>query len=103
MAEEEKTVEKTKQRADDNTVFIGSKPTMSYVLAVITQFSGNATEVNVKARGKSISKAVDVVEIVKNKFAKESKVKDIQIKTDRIKTNEGQEMNVSSINIVLAK
>ncbi|GAG97025.1 unnamed protein product, partial [marine sediment metagenome] len=40
-----------------NTVFIGRKPVMAYVLAVITAFKDN-TEVIIRARGRSISTAV---------------------------------------------
>ncbi len=51
--EEVKEVKGTK-RMDDNVVYVGQKPTMSYVLAVITQFSGSLKEVHLKARGRSI-------------------------------------------------
>ena len=53
---------------DDNTVFIGNKPVMNYVLAVVTQFHGGAQEVIIKARGKAISRAVDAAEIALNRF-----------------------------------
>ena len=56
------------RRAGDNTVFVGKKGTMGYVLAVVTQFNNGAKEVTVKARGKLISRAVDVVEIVRHRF-----------------------------------
>ena len=29
-----------KERTDENTIFVGNKPPMSYVLAVVTQFNG---------------------------------------------------------------
>lgn len=109
MAEKAKKAEKdvtkeTKPKREDNAILIGQKPAMSYVLAVVTQFGdGKTKEVNVKARGRAISRAVDVVEIVRNKFAKDTKVKDIKIGTDKIKTDEGREMNVSSINITITK
>jgi len=47
----------------DNTVFVGNKPVMNYVLAVVTQFNNGAQEVAIKARGKAISRAVDTAEI----------------------------------------
>ena len=53
-----------KGRAADDVVFIGKKPDMSYVMAVITQFSEGITKVHLRARGRSISKAVDVAEVV---------------------------------------
>jgi hypothetical protein len=58
----------TKQAPDSNIVFVGRKPTMSYVMAVVTQFSAGASQVDLKARGKSISRAVDVAEVVRNRF-----------------------------------
>jgi DNA-binding protein len=64
----DKKMDEDKKEMDQNTIFIGKKNTMSYVLAVITQFNQNADMVTIKARGKTISKAVDVSEIVKNKF-----------------------------------
>ena len=58
---------------------------MSYVLAVITQFkSGGSDEVVIKARGRAISTAVDAAEIVRNRFMKDAKLKDIKIGTESI-------------------
>lgn len=91
------------QQEDDNTVYVGSKPAMSYVLAVVTQFSEGNETVHVKARGKAISRAVDVAEIVKSKFEEDATVEDISIDTDQIETDEGDELNVSSIQIDLNK
>lgn len=87
----------------DNTVFIGKKPTMAYVLAVVTQFGDGQSEVHLKARGRSISKAVDVAEIVKNKFVQDAKVDEIQIGTEEIEGKESEKINVSTIDIVLRK
>lgn len=89
--------------ADENTVYIGRKPTMNYVLAVVTQFNTGSEEVIVKARGKSISRAVDVAEIVRNRFVQDAKVKDIQISTEQLTGEEGRTANVSSIEIFIAK
>lgn len=50
---------------EENVIFIGSKPVMNYVLAVVTQFNGGADHVSLKARGKAISRAVDTAEIVR--------------------------------------
>lgn len=88
--------------ADDNVVYIGNKPVMNYVLAVVTQFNNGASEVAIKARGKAISRAVDAVEVARNRFLPESKVKDIKIGTEKIATDRG-ETNVSIIEIVVAK
>ena len=101
-AEEVKEVKETK-RMDDNVVFVGQKPTMSYVLAVMTQFSGSLKEVHLKARGRSISRAVDVAEIVKNRFLQDVKVNGIEIGTEEREVEEGNKINVSTIDIKLLK
>ncbi len=88
--------------SDDSVVYVGTKPTMNYVLAVMTQFQNGAKNVLVKARGKQISKAVDVVEILKNKFLKEVKVGEISISTETLKAEKG-DINVSVISIPLEK
>ena len=88
--------------AEDNTIYIGAKPTMNYVLALITQFHGNINSVTVKARGKSITKAVDVVEIARSKFLKEIKPTEILIKTEEMKTESGTR-SVSAIEIKVEK
>ncbi len=87
---------------DDNVVYVGNKPVMNYVLAVVTQFNNGASEVAVKARGKAISRAVDTVEVTKNRFLEGAKVKDIKIGTEKIPTDRG-ESNVSIIEIVMTK
>ncbi|MCQ6254718.1 DNA-binding protein Alba [Methanocaldococcus sp.] len=86
----------------DNVVLIGKKPVMNYVLAVLTQLTNN-DEVVIKARGKAINKAVDVAEMIKNRFIKDIKIKKIEIGTDKVKNPDGREVNVSTIEIVLAK
>ncbi|HIH36623.1 MAG TPA: DNA-binding protein Alba [Methanocellales archaeon] len=87
--------------AEDNTILIGSKPAMNYVLAVITQFNSGSKKVILKARCRSISRAVDIAEIVRNKFLPKIKVKDIKISTDSRGT-EGGPINISAIEIDLA-
>lgn len=83
-------------------VFIGKKGAMAYVLAVITHFGEGAQEVVIKARGKSISHAVDVAEIVKNKSA-EVHIKAINTSTEEVVTMDGRPLKVSAIEIVLAR
>ncbi|MDO9537013.1 MAG: DNA-binding protein Alba [Thermoplasmata archaeon] len=87
----------------DNIVYIGKKPTMNYVLAVATQFNSGTSSVTIKARGKSISTAVDVAEIVRNRFIQDLKVDDIRISTEVLEGEEGKKSNVSSIEIFLKK
>ena len=87
---------------DDNVVYIGSKPVMNYVLAVVTQFNKGASEVTIKARGRAISRAVDVAEVTKNRFIIDSTVKDIRIATEKISSERG-ESNISTMEIVMTK
>jgi len=86
----------------DNTVFVGNKPVMNYVLAVVTQFNNGAQEVAIKARGKAISRAVDTAEISLNRFLDNVTKKEIVISTEVIDTDSGK-TNVSSIEIILAQ
>ena len=87
---------------DENVIYVGNKPPMSYVLAVVTQFNGGSDEVVIKARGRAISRAVDTAEIVRNRFVQEAKVKGITIGTESITNEEGRNSNVSSIEISLS-
>jgi DNA-binding protein len=89
--------------SDDNTVFIGKKATMNYVLAVVTQFNSGHNEVIIKARGRAISRAVDVAEIVRHRFVMDASIKDIKIDTEQLEREEGNTANVSSIEISLSK
>jgi len=101
----EKTTKKRtteEKKTDENVIFIGKKPPMSYVLAVVTQFNGNGSkEVILKARGRSISTAVDTAEIVRNRFITNANIKVITIGTESMTNEEGRESNVSSIEISL--
>ncbi len=91
-----------KEKTDENTIFVGSKPPMSYVLAVVTEFQrDNAKEVIIKARGRAISRAVDAAEIVRNRFVTDATVKEIIIGTESLTNEEGRTSNVSSIEIIL--
>jgi archaea-specific DNA-binding protein len=62
------------EKAND-VIFVGNKPPMSYVLAIMTSLSaGNLKEITLKARGQAITTAVDVAEIARNRFLKDLKV-----------------------------
>jgi DNA-binding protein len=100
---EETTEKKTteKRRTDENVIYVGQKPPMSYVLAVITQFNNGSDEVIIKARGRAISTAVDTAEITRNRFVTDAKIKDIKISTESITNEEGRNSNVSSMEIIL--
>jgi DNA-binding protein len=89
--------------SESNAVLIGNKPVMNYVLACITLFHGGAKEINVKARGRSISRAVDVVEVVTRRFLPGVKIKKVGIGTQQMAPREegGSPSNVSTIEISL--
>lgn len=95
--------EETTIRKDENVVYIGKKSVMNYVLAVITQFNNGAAEVAIKARGKVISRAVDVAEIVRNRFMPDAKIKSINIKTEELTSEDGSMAKVSAMEITLTK
>lgn len=84
------------------TVFIGQKPTMTYVFQVVSQLNSGAGPVVVKARGNAIGKAVDVVEVVRRRFLEgQVSVGAIRIDTERLVNRDGRDANVSSIAIPL--
>ena len=91
--------------AENNAVLVGTKPVMNYVLACITLFHSGAKEISVKARGRSISRAIDVAEVVRRRFLPEVKVKSVGIGTDQLPSREeGSSMtNVSTIEITLIR
>ena len=87
-------------------VFIGNKPAMSYVLAIITSLSAsNAKEITLKARGRAITTAVDVAEIARNRFLKDLRISKISIGTEEMPAREGENRArmVSTMEITLAK
>lgn len=88
---------------ENNTIFVGSKPVMNYVLAVVTQFNEGSECVLLRARGKAISRAVDAAEIVRNRFIPDSKIADIQISTEEIENYNHEKTNVSIIEILIEK
>ena len=93
------------QAGKDNFIFIGNKPFMNYVTSVVVQFTTkSADEVLIKARGKFISRAVDVAEVACNRFLKDQiKVQDISISSEEFRNAEGKDVRVSTIDIVLEK
>jgi len=89
---------------ESNVIYIGRKPPMSYVMAIITSFTGSdAKDVTLKARGQSITTAVDAAEITRRRFMKELNVGKITIGTEEIQREEGGTRNVSTIEITLTR
>ncbi len=88
----------------DSIVYVGSKPINAYILACVTQFTEGATEVTLKARGRAISRAVDVAEILRRKFMPDSvELIDVAISTETIDDTERGKSNVSAMEIILRK
>jgi len=94
----------TDRPAAGATVFIGQKPTMTYVFQVVTQLNAGLGPVVVKARGNAIGKAVDVAEVVRHRFLEgQVEVGSIRIETERLTNRDGKDANVSSISIPLTR
>ena len=86
-----------------DTILIGHKPVMAYATAVMMHFSGGSKELTVKARGRAISRAVDVVEVVRRRFfSNKLDVKDVRIGTEMVGEAENSR-NVSTIEIKVEK
>lgn len=90
---------------DDNSIFVGNKPFMNYVTGVVMQFTTkNASEVIIKARGKFISRAVDIAEVAAKRFLQGGVgIKDIRVDSEEFQNTEGRTVRVSTIEITLAK
>ena len=107
MAEEVKTQKKERVRktTDSNEIFIGNKPFMKYVIATMMQLEANESAI-IKARGKFISRGVDVAEVVKKRI-KETKnidlLNELRIGTEGFKNDEGKAIYVSTIDIELKR
>lgn len=84
-----------------NIVYIGRKPVLNYVLACMTLFNSGHEEIIVKARGRSISRAVDVTEVLRHRFMPNSEVVDIQIGTEVLDSEDRGPTNVSTIDIIV--
>ena len=89
---------------DPNTIYVGKKRVMNYVLACMTILQNGSDTVTIKARGRSISAAVDVAQILTRRFTQGVSVKSISIATEQVPNRESNEMsNVSSIEIEMGK
>ncbi|HEV2449746.1 MAG TPA: DNA-binding protein Alba [Thermoplasmata archaeon] len=93
----------TEPRAE-GIVYIGNRPLMTYVFQVVAQLNAGPGVVLVKARGSAISKAVDVVEVVRRRFLEgQVALGSIQLGTERLRNRDGRDANVSSIAIPLQR
>lgn len=89
----------TTEKKEENVIYIGKKPTINYVLAVVTQFNSGVGSVTIKARGQAISKAVDVFEIVRNRYLNNVRNKEILTSSEELTNEDGTKTKVSSIQI----
>ncbi|HDI42378.1 DNA-binding protein Alba [Candidatus Bathyarchaeota archaeon] len=89
--------------AEEKVVLVGRKPVMNYVMACLTFFNSGADEVTIKARGRAISRAVDTVELMRKAFMKDLEIKDIRIGTEQMERPDGSKVNVSTMEILIAK
>ncbi|MEM0015606.1 MAG: DNA-binding protein Alba [Saccharolobus sp.] len=87
-----------------NVVLIGKKPVMNYVLAALTLLNQGVSEIIIKARGRAISKAVDTVEIVRNRFLPDKiEIKEIRVGSQVVTSQDGKQSRVSTIEIAIRK
>jgi DNA-binding protein len=93
----------TGEKSEEPVVYIGSKPVMNYVVACLTCFNAGAKGIQVKARGRSISRAIDSVELLRRAFVKDVEVVGIKIGTEKMERSDRPMSNVSTIEITLMK
>ncbi len=86
---------------EPNTVYIGKRPTMNYIMASMVILTKGET-CTIKARGQSISHAVDVAEILIKKFFPSAKYQAIRLNTEQLNNEDGRISNVSSMEIVIS-
>lgn len=103
MAEEKPAQPVGTQKSDENVVFIGQKPVMSYVTACLTFINIGGKRVCIKARGRAISRAVDTVEVLRRSFVRDLKLVDIRIGTEEMTGEQGRRSNVSTIEITVTR
>ena len=103
LPREEREEQRPRGQIPPDTVFIGKKPLMAYATAVMMHFNSGSKNLTVKARGKSISHAVDVVEVVRRRFFQgKLNIKDVKIGSE-VLGDEGDTRNVSTIEIMLGR
>jgi DNA-binding protein len=103
LAEEKPVQPEGTQRSDENVVYIGQKPVMSYVTACLTFINIGGKRVCIKARGRAISRAVDTVEVLRRSFVRDLKLVDIKIGTEELTGEQGRRSNVSTIEITVTR
>lgn len=87
---------------EGNLIRVGKKPVMNYVMACVTLFNSGINEIIIRARGKTITKAVDIAEMLRRSFIKDLIIKSIKVSSENIKRRE-EEFPISTIEIVLTR
>lgn len=102
---EDNTDKKEIKKDDNNSIYVGGKPFMNYVTGVVMQFTTkDSKEVIIKSRGKFISRAVDVAEVVSKRFLEDSvEIKDIITNSEEFENKEGKQVRVSTMEITLKR
>ena len=102
-SEDEQSKEKKIKSLNENTVFIGDKPIINYIRSATIQLNKpGCSEIIIRARGKFISKAVDVSEVVKrNLQSRALYAKEIRINSEEFE-KDGKKLKISTMDIVLA-
>ena len=86
----------------ENVIFIGQKTAMNYVMACFTVIQAGMKEIVIKARGRAISRAVDVAEILKNRFMQNQvKITGVVIGTETIESKDRGAFSVSTMEITI--
>jgi len=89
--------------AEQNLVRVGRKPIMNYVTACVTLFNSGNDEVMVRARGRTIEKAIDIVQMLKRGFLKNVTILSIDVGSENVRRVDGTRGNISIIEITLAR
>ena len=86
-----------------NIIFVGTKPIMTYVSATLTQLSTRPS-VTIKARGKRITQAVDVSQMIMKRMDSVGyEISDVRISSDSLTSQDGKQRNVSTMEIDISK
>ncbi len=90
--------------AEEGIVYVGKKPAINYVMATTLQINRGVKKIVLKARGRSISRAVDVAEITRLKyFPGKIKITDLRTGTEEITDENGSRRDISVIEIELTQ
>lgn len=87
---------------EENVIYVGRKPVMNYVLAVMNSLKQRGLdEVVLKARGQAISTAVDAAEVTR-RYVKDLEAA-VSIGTEQLPREEGGTRNVSTMEITIKR